>query len=738
MTPRRVLFHCLLLLFCFRLSASHIVGGEMIYDYLGPGSYRVTLKIYRDCLNGMAPFDGLPDNNNVITPAIIYIFDGSGNYVTQDTLGLPVITQVPSSINNPCITSPNLVCIEEGVYTATLSITPPTGGYYLVYQTCCRSAATLNLLNPTTLGASYFSFIPGPEVAAVNSSPRFTRLPPLYLCDGIPINFNHVATDPDGDMLVYSLCPPYQGSDPCCRYSPTCSPNCPPNNSPPYPPVNFISPFTSSYPLASSPALNINASTGLLDGIPTLQGNWAVGVQVQEFRNNILISTHFRDYMFNVVPCVIPVASIIQSQLNGSNTSLCRGNTISFVNESIGGNTYHWDFGVPSLSNDTSNLTNPTYTYPDTGAYVVMLIVNPGTPCVDTSRKTFYIYPKLAPTFTAPPPQCITNNSFSFHAGGLYAPYTSFTWYFGTNVSPPVSYSVAPTNVVYTQPGKFLVTLIAQERICSDTLHDTVKVFPKPTVKFDSTTYSSCDPAIVTFNNITPDHYPTTYLWKFSDGGVSTLKDPTHTFSPVGTYSTSVMVITNDGCIDTFRVTMPGFVVVNPSPKAGFHFLPDSTTIFDPDIYFFDESANAVTWNYDFKDGASSTMVNPSHEYQTWGDFDVMQTVTNQFGCTDAVTHLVRILPEFRYWVPNTFTPHNKDGLNDEFIPITFGVEDYKFSVFNRWGECVYRTTEPNKGWNGTFGGSASPQDVYTYMITFKNVVTLEYEQHYGSVTLLK
>src|SRR3954468_24258171 len=113
--------------FSYRLSASHIVGGEIYYDYLGGGKYKITLKIYRDCFNGIPP---LPN------PARVSIFDAAGN--TIDTLKIPMssLNNVPASINNPCIQPPGTVCVEEGVYIDTVLLPPKPGGYDVVYQGC--------------------------------------------------------------------------------------------------------------------------------------------------------------------------------------------------------------------------------------------------------------------------------------------------------------------------------------------------------------------------------------------------------------------------------------------------------------------------------------------------------------------------------------------------------------------------------------------------------------------------
>lgn len=233
-----VLLFCLLL--CKLADATHIVGGEIYYDYLGNNSYRVTMKVYRDCINGVPPFDD---------PAFMTIFRGDGSVYSTLNVALTSSISVPPSNNSPCApTTAGSACVEEAIYVTTVTLPPLTGGYYIAYQRCCRNGTILNLVNPGAVGATYWEHIPGPEVVAVNSSPRFTKRPPIYICKGVPIKFDHAATDPDGDSLAYSLCTPFNGLDQCCPImggsAPAGCPACPTANTPP----PYVSvPFTAAY-----------------------------------------------------------------------------------------------------------------------------------------------------------------------------------------------------------------------------------------------------------------------------------------------------------------------------------------------------------------------------------------------------------------------------------------------------------------------------------------------------------
>ncbi|MCW3077163.1 MAG: hypothetical protein JWO32_1772 [Bacteroidetes bacterium] len=715
---KRFLYLLLFLLFCGKIFSSHIVGGEIFYDRINDSTYKVTLKVYRDCFNGQAPFEGSAG----AVPAIITVFYADGTLADTFDIGAPVITHIPPSINNPCIHPPPGICVEEGVYTHTLILTPKTGGYNLVYQVVFRNNSILNLAAPGTQGATYFTLIPGPEIAPVNNSPRYASFPPIFVCNNVTFTFDHKAIDPDGDQLVYSLCAPYNASS---------SGQAPP---PPYTNVNYASPYNGAYPIASSPAFSINPTTGILTGQPNLAGQFVVGVCVQEFRAGVLINTHYRDFQFNVVPCVVNVVSAIANQ-----KSQCEGSTITFTNASvsnIGTLTYLWNFGDPLVTNDTSHLVNPTYTYQDTGMYVVTLIANPHKPCSDTLKQIVYVYPKLKINFPPVEKQCFKGNAFSFSAQGVYLPYATFNWNFTFSATPVTSTLQNPVNVTFNQPGKYFVKLVAKQHTCIDSFIDSVRVVKPPVAKINNLPAVLCDPALIAFSNGSSSELPVSYHWFFSNGNTSQVFQPLQVFSPAGIYSATLVVVTTSVCIDTSIASVSN-ITVNPSPQAGFTFSPQLTTIFDPEITFMNTASSDVNlWQYTFGDGTGAGYASNIHVYQEAGDYTITQLVTNSFNCTDTFSGQIKILPEFRFWIPNTFTPDG-NSRNDYFMPITIGVINYEFNVFSRWGEKIYSTQNPKEGWNGSYKGKECQEDIYTWRIVFKNVVSLKDEVHYGHVLLI-
>ncbi len=735
-----------LTLFLFALSlnasATHIVGGEVYYDYLGGNNYQITVKVYRDCYNGVPPLDGAPGG----VAAILNIYNSAGSLVLQQNLGAPVVTLVPPNINSPCFIPPTNVCVEEGIYSVVVNLPPIVGGYDLVYQRCCRNGTILNLNSPGDVGATYMEHIPGMGVVAVNSSPRFVNFPPIYICSGYPIDFDHMAIDPDGDSLVYQLCSANPGLDPCCPTITSSPPSgsssqcpfpptsCPSINPPPYGSVPYLPGYSGSYPMSTSPAININQNTGYLNGVPNILGQWVVAVCVSEYRNGVLIGTHKRDFQFNVTNCTWVLVSAIQDQ-----TQLCFGYTVNFQNLSQGAASYSWNFGDPTTTSDVSTLLNPSYTYPDTGRYTVTLITYGATPgCNDTAVSDFEIQPNLNPSFTAPAGQCFDFNSFNFSPSGDFATWSTFDWNFGTSAIPPTSNLQNPNNIHFTAPGDYQVSLTVAQGSCVETFIDTVEVYPMPTAYFDPDSLIGCVPYLAQFSNQSVAGTPMIYLWNFGDGTTSTDANPTHLYPFVGTYDVSLTIMTFNGCIDTSYFNIPGMVTVNPTPTAGLVASPTVVSVFEPDVTFYNFSTNSVNCTLDFGDGVQSSWCQGTYAYTNYGTYTATQIVYNSLGCPDTATVVIKVNPEYRFWVPNAFTPFNGDTLNTVFKPIVIGVDDYKFMIFDRWGEKIFETTDTEAGWDGTYKGHKCQIDVYVYKITYHNLVDdLPYE-HHGRVTLVR
>jgi gliding motility-associated-like protein len=714
MFKKKFFIVCLLLLFSIKSNATHIVGGEIYYDCLGGNDYLVTLKVYRDCCPTCAQFD---------YPASIGVYDFMGNVVQVLTMSPSDSAYIPASLNDPCLTPPTNVCVQEALYSTVVNLPPIPGGYILSYQRCCRNSAIINILNASSVGSTYEAVILDDTIVTCNSTPRYTNFPPLFLCEGVPFVFDHSATDPDGDSLYYQLCTPYEGATPTM-------PMPVPPSSPPYNFVTYNAPYSGSYPMSSSPALSLDPLTGILTGTPNMIGRFVVGVCVSEYRNGQLLTTNKRDFQFNIVNCPLASVSSIPNQ-----TQFCTGYTMQFNQTSFNAFAYHWDFGDPTTLADTSDQFAPTWTYADSGTYVVTLIVNPGTLCADTGSNVFYIYPLLDPAFTPPPGECLNSNSFDFQAGGDFMGNGTFVWDFGTHASPNNITQQDPQGITFDSTGTFPVTLTVSENGCVESYTANIEVHPHPVAAYGFASTIACDLQPVQFLDSSISQTALSYLWIFGDETTATIQNPWHLFPAVGNYNTSLIVTDANGCTDTNSIVSP--LVVYPSPEAAFDISPDDTSIFYPEVTMVDQSNGAISCSAFWGDGISYQNCDSIHSYTAPGTYTVMQVVTNTFGCKDTAYSTVLIRPEFLFWIPNAFTP-NDNGLNEIFRPIMMGVHDYRFMIFDRWGERIFETTDELEGWDGRIKGRICTNDVYVYKITLRDDVTNQEHVYIGKVTLVR
>ncbi len=133
-------------------------------------------------------------------------------------------------------------------------------------------------------------------------------------------------------------------------------------------------------------------------------------------------------------------------------------------------------------------------------------------------------------------------------------------------------------------------------------------------------------------------------------------------------------------------------------------------------------------------------MQNPSYTYSDSGHYQVRLIVNNQYGCSDTAEDIIVIKSDYALYVPNTFSP-NGDNINDVFIPKGMGidVDKYEFWVFDRWGDFIFKSTDPNVGWNGKAndGKFAAQQDTYVWKVATTDV--LGYKHRYmGHVNLIR
>lgn len=340
-----------------------------------------------------------------------------------------------------------------------------------------------------------------------------------------------------------------------------------------------------------------------------------------------------------------------------SDTTGCTPLIVTFTNNSVpgGGNqSINWQFGDGGQTTTTTPGQNTSHLYPNPGVYTVTVTATSPGACNPVLVDSVDI--SIAP----PDPvfagfvlnildSCdylvsITDTS----RGALFRKY-----YFGTGDS---TNNPNPT-YTYPGPGTYTITQTVNNGNCSnrDTAQFTFTLLPKVVAAFIAPD-TGCVPLNAVFNNITIGSSSTSYNWNFGDNSTSTQTSPSHTYNNVGNYTVTMVATDLSSCNKTDTATST-IAVVNDSIKVGFTFQEFIRTCDSLVIIFRSASVNAATHFWDFGDGTTSTLANPTHAYTTADTFTVTYTAANPKVCNqpDTVTETFVLLPE----VTALFDPNN-------------------------------------------------------------------------------
>jgi gliding motility-associated-like protein len=202
------------------------------------------------------------------------------------------------------------------------------------------------------------------------------------------------------------------------------------------------------------------------------------------------------------------------------------------------------------------------------------------------------------------------------------------------------------------------------------------------------------------------------YTWTDVTNGGGVTGSQTNTLMvPNATASLNQMqyrcVVTSSCCTTN---SAPALLTVAPLPKPvlktsmGMQDICGATTI----VITTDSFYLNYLWNDNSK--------NQSLQVSQAGTYSVQVTDTNHCKGSDSI----QILPCEKFVVPNAFTP-NGDGLNDVFKPVVYGsLASYNLTIYNRWGQMIFESRDPGKGWDGTVSGVLEPPDTYVWECLFQ------------------
>jgi len=333
----------------------------------------------------------------------------------------------------------------------------------------------------------------------------------------------------------------------------------------------------------------------------------------------------------------ITVYAVPSADFTVDKSTGCFPTTINFTNTSSPDVVkWIWDFGDGIL--DSTNY-NTSHIYQYGGTFPVILAVKNNFGC---SGKASVKNVAGAITLTGgvlPDFNTVLNSSCTLPVAATFMnqttgpPTLSYAWDFGDGTPPWTDISTSP-NHNYSTPGNYTVKLAAtSSQGCTDTLSSSVNISASGNLSDFTGAGNVCINTPVNFLN-TSSPAPTSSTWDYGDGSPTEIRrDGQHSYTTPGTY-TVTLNNSFSGCsgIATKTVTVVGPPTTNFSGTNLNGCVPPLTSQFN------DLTAGATAWLWNFGDGTTSTIKNPSHQYTTYGSFSVSLTTSSAGGCTHTLT----------------------------------------------------------------------------------------------------
>lgn len=411
------------------------------------------------------------------------------------------------------------------------------------------------------------------------------------------------------------------------------------------------------------------------------------------------------------------------SLITSPDLTICPGDTITLYAYSTGGTgvyTYSWNNG---LGNSISQVIAPTMT---TTYTVTVTDQNGCTSVPGNTLVTVNDINNINLTLTGNTTICEGESVLlSANLTNGIGTYTA-VWNGG------VLTGFGPHTFVPAGDTVFTITVTD---VCLNSITQSipVTVHPLPVINLPALSASACGYVMVEFSNSEPVQAGDSYTWLIA-GATYNFPDPTHQFNASGNYPITLTIENVYGCSSS--ETISANITVFPQVDAIIDAVSHTANEFTPIIQFINASLFADTYSWDFGDGSTSTEATPNHTYSSTGNYVVTMVGNNQYGCPDTVSMEVQIIPEHTLYVPNAFTP-NGDGWNDVFAAKGTHILEYEMRIFDRWGEQIFYTQSLDGGWDGTYRGELSKEDVFVYKIKYKTN-DKEVLQKEGHVSLLK
>jgi PKD repeat protein len=455
-------------------------------------------------------------------------------------------------------------------------------------------------------------------------------------------------------------------------------------------------------------------------------------VSLGAFNSNPIISLFVEENGCRGETDTLHIGANPDFKMNTTKSRGCDSATIHFSGElkTEDALKFEWNFGDGSA---IGNEQSPSHFYRSTGFYNVgLLITNTLNGCSTgfTISEMVKIFPTPVAEIEFDRDSCYDRQLEVFYPANIDSSYC-FWSFEGAHQASGANDSIA----VYLDEQVATIRLQVEEFGCkSKWVEANAKRNPVFEVKPD--TDEGCEPLQVLASIVSADEQ-LIYRW-LTDTVIADGTEYLFLLPGAGNFGFTVEAMSHlTGCIDT--LSWPDMVLVHPKPLAQFEIDYPVAIVEHANLNFTNLTAGTEFFDWSFGDGGISNEENPQHTYNTIGKYPVSFITESEFGCIDTATMEIEIVP-FNVYTPNAFRPDSEIPENREFMPVGVGInpEVFQFRVYNRWGEVVFESENPEIRWDGTTKSSRqAPAGNYIWKADFEDIQGFSHSMK-GNVLLIR
>ncbi len=423
-----------------------------------------------------------------------------------------------------------------------------------------------------------------------------------------------------------------------------------------------------------------------------------------------------------------------QAEVNLDKTTICSPEDVKFKMNLTDVAYFVWEYDDGIIESEAwkSNIDSVVHRYNKAGFLQPRFTVIDTTECIVVIPNVPIITSdKVDAVLDVPQNFSCNFDTVNFaNKSSAYFP-TVFNWDFGDGNTSSDTSGIH----VYLASGIYSVRLTAESNIgCRDSSEVEYTVHQPPNETLEVSNPYFCVPAttVLELKYESPNFSPEEVFFSIDEQKIMG-KRISNLFSQARAYSMGYQINYAQGqCqVDSqFTHTYYEF------PEASFDYDPKKLSLEIPEISFTSYSLNSTIWSWNFGDGTTQNNENPRHNFKSAKKHLVTLITANAGGCQDTTSTEIAVAPNDIIRLPNAFTPDG-DGYDDKFGVLFAGkMEILSFTVFNRWGNIVFKTADINEKWDGIYNGKPQNHGTYVYYVKGRNTAgkILEYRGNFSLI----